>query len=1070
MDVKLVGAAVQFHGEELLDSLTDEQGEPPSSNVAAYLQRRRQFEPEIKDKLFQRNLCGFIARKSDLLFRPLTEDEKNHNRRLEAIDDSFAIMPPLETFMDIPSYSRREEFWKSLRVNDCVTGVVTSIIDQGLRLALLCIDKGVSRDIDDLNIPAFCPVKELPKLYAKESALDAFQKRDIVRGIVLSVVEETERIIISLKAESVPDEKTYPRIGLITEDDFPVHYSVVQGVEMFKKGDYIEAMQHLNRALQVDAENVEALVARGALYANKENFPSAIRDFEEALSYNPKHSNARNYLIETLLTVGRMCEERRDLEKAAEHYESVLKLDENHSEATELLRGCRQLMSKRARKDSESTKHRGKSRPDSPVEKEVPQSTRKPHKSGLDSPVNAEESGYIKGSEVKGQMHGMAKGIPRYGLETSAQEDHAEEVPYHRSAASSFLPVSSYDFFSKYQSRSPSSRRHGFNSPSHSSKSPFVRKSSRSPESQKVWKSGLEDPERGMSEGGKHYQESEPFRVVSSFGKFGPLKKQVDTGEKAEKFDLDVKRSTYHLSDRHREDMLVGGTARLVEKGRNIKGEKSTGKGDPFSFMPRILRKPKMDDPEVNKPLMSSNQMEWDKKSKKEADSKSSSKSKSDEASRGTREVNIADGKHRNEQENSSAESKKPRKNRWDEEGKTREQVGQADSKTVNIIAKLSNLEQSAGVKTKKELEEEMEKEIERRVQERLRQQQESPAHKETGSKNSRSPEDQSQPAKEKRRKGRKDDSEDDDERQDRQKDKRTRERKRSEDSDSDDSKRRYSTKKSERKRSKKKDGSSDDEPRNYRRGGFKGKPVWLEREKTLDVQEKKKGWCKDSFGNKYYADRGKMLFAGKNYDRFGNVFYTQRDSSTRARFKMSKSRGRGRSRSSSSSGSSEGSSPYRRRKGSSDDGKSKTRADKAEDEQESKENAKSQTLTSELLKKEDNRQGDAVAGLADQSPRITTTGLSDKTGEKNEEKGDPDKPGISTSSDVAGPSDIEKLTRSRWDTENNKSRWEETGSEKGSGALKGKRDSLTDLEKFLLELKQKKKKQWIAEGKIKET
>ena len=34
---------------------------------------------------------------------------------------------------------------------------------------------------------------------------------------------------------------------------------------MFKKGDYLEAMQHLNRALQVDAENVEALVARGAL-------------------------------------------------------------------------------------------------------------------------------------------------------------------------------------------------------------------------------------------------------------------------------------------------------------------------------------------------------------------------------------------------------------------------------------------------------------------------------------------------------------------------------------------------------------------------------------------------------------------------------------------------------------------------------------------------------------------------------------------------------------------------------------------------------------------------------------
>ncbi|GFN74037.1 hypothetical protein PoB_000054300 [Plakobranchus ocellatus] len=415
MDVKLVGGALQYHGEQLLHSLTDEQGEAPSQNVISYLQRWRPSEPEIKDEAFKRTLCGFIARKSDLLFRPLTEEEKKQHRNVEAVDDSFAIMPPLETFMSTPSYLRREQFWKSLRVNDCVTGVVSAIIDQGLRLTLLCIDKGVCREIDDLDIPAFCPTKELPKLFAKESALDAFQKRDIVRGIVLSVVEETERIIISLKADSVPDEKTYPRIGLITEDDFPVHYrrqsqiqdmsyeemlqsilgfnntgnvfsltqqleipsqasyfrffsrlkipekeyaeglkkwqsqklahhSVVQGVEMFKKGDYLEAMQHLNRALQIDTENVEALVARGALYANKESFESAIKDFEQALSLNPKHNNARNYLIETLLTLGRMFEESRDLNEAAKHYENVLKMDPDHAEAAELLKGCRHLM------------------------------------------------------------------------------------------------------------------------------------------------------------------------------------------------------------------------------------------------------------------------------------------------------------------------------------------------------------------------------------------------------------------------------------------------------------------------------------------------------------------------------------------------------------------------------------------------------------------------------------------------------------------------------------------------------------------------------------------------------
>ncbi len=33
----------------------------------------------------------------------------------------------------------------------------------------------------------------------------------------------------------------------------------------FKEGRHMEAMQYLNKALQIDAENVEALVARGAL-------------------------------------------------------------------------------------------------------------------------------------------------------------------------------------------------------------------------------------------------------------------------------------------------------------------------------------------------------------------------------------------------------------------------------------------------------------------------------------------------------------------------------------------------------------------------------------------------------------------------------------------------------------------------------------------------------------------------------------------------------------------------------------------------------------------------------------
>ena len=41
--------------------------------------------------------------------------------------------------------------------------------------------------------------------------------------------------------------------------------SVADGIRYFKEGKHSEAMQHLNRALQIDEDNVEALVARGAL-------------------------------------------------------------------------------------------------------------------------------------------------------------------------------------------------------------------------------------------------------------------------------------------------------------------------------------------------------------------------------------------------------------------------------------------------------------------------------------------------------------------------------------------------------------------------------------------------------------------------------------------------------------------------------------------------------------------------------------------------------------------------------------------------------------------------------------
>lgn len=42
-------------------------------------------------------------------------------------------------------------------------------------------------------------------------------------------------------------------------------FSVRAGVDHFKHGRHVEAMNEYNKALDIDTNNVEALVARGAL-------------------------------------------------------------------------------------------------------------------------------------------------------------------------------------------------------------------------------------------------------------------------------------------------------------------------------------------------------------------------------------------------------------------------------------------------------------------------------------------------------------------------------------------------------------------------------------------------------------------------------------------------------------------------------------------------------------------------------------------------------------------------------------------------------------------------------------
>ncbi|EDV93646.1 tetratricopeptide repeat protein 14 homolog isoform X1 [Drosophila grimshawi] len=109
--------------------------------------------------------------------------------------------------------------------------------------------------------------------------------------------------------------------------------SVADGIEHFKNGQQVEAFQCLNKALNIDPRNVEGLVARGALYANRGSFLKGLKDFEKALMLNKYHVNARKYMGETLVALGRSYEEENRIPDAIKAYSDCLNLLPQHEQA-----------------------------------------------------------------------------------------------------------------------------------------------------------------------------------------------------------------------------------------------------------------------------------------------------------------------------------------------------------------------------------------------------------------------------------------------------------------------------------------------------------------------------------------------------------------------------------------------------------------------------------------------------------------------------------------------------------------------------------------------------------------
>ncbi|XP_028301010.1 tetratricopeptide repeat protein 14 isoform X2 [Gouania willdenowi] len=428
MDRDLLRHCLLYHGPSLFNTLKCEQTENPDfqellSELDKALHESGFGEPN--NPLVEQ----FIARKADILFSPAWKTAKvkeGDEEPEEEAAEPYAVMPPLELFMEVSQEERRSILYRDLEKGDVVVGRISNIRDYGFFLKVVCMAGGLKRDIEDLELSALCHISEIPSHRSHDDPLSYFQINDLVRAGVKDIDRYEEKITLSLRPASLSHSWKHLKLGVITREELPVQYSrsisaasntaetyecilggchgyhnpcvvdylldklgvsdtqppsmmrglqsklfkeedfaaairkkqstswalkcVRAGVDHFKHGRHVEAMNEYNKALEIDTNNVEALVARGALYANKGSIMKAITDFELALENSPDHRNAKKYLCQTLVERGKQLEGQEKLVTAEGLYRRALSLDDSNPEAKEALNKITDTIQKRWRK------------------------------------------------------------------------------------------------------------------------------------------------------------------------------------------------------------------------------------------------------------------------------------------------------------------------------------------------------------------------------------------------------------------------------------------------------------------------------------------------------------------------------------------------------------------------------------------------------------------------------------------------------------------------------------------------------------------------------------------------
>uniref|UniRef100_A0A3Q3EGC7 S1 motif domain-containing protein n=1 Tax=Labrus bergylta TaxID=56723 RepID=A0A3Q3EGC7_9LABR len=96
--------------------------------------------------------------------------------------EPYAVMPPVELFMEASFEERRVMLYRDLEKGDIVVGRINNIREYGFFLTLLCTAGGLKRDIEDLELSALCHIREIPSTGSHDDPLSYYQIGDFIRG------------------------------------------------------------------------------------------------------------------------------------------------------------------------------------------------------------------------------------------------------------------------------------------------------------------------------------------------------------------------------------------------------------------------------------------------------------------------------------------------------------------------------------------------------------------------------------------------------------------------------------------------------------------------------------------------------------------------------------------------------------------------------------------------------------------------------------------------------------------------------------------------------------------------